>query len=78
MVHGLQPPSLQLQARILRAMREHMWRHGIPPTMAELATAVGRAQSTVWRQLQLLQTAGLVRRTGRPQRGYEPTVVVRD
>lgn len=66
------PTSEELQNRILTYIRAYVWEHDDPPTVAEIARAVGRAPSTIHRQIQIMTAAGLLTRSGRPQRGYQP------
>jgi repressor LexA len=56
--------GLERQQQILTVLRDWIDRHGYPPTMRQIGTAVGLAStSSVAHHLNILQTQGLVRRT---------------
>ncbi|MCA1570818.1 MAG: MarR family transcriptional regulator [Chloroflexi bacterium] len=51
------------QTRILEAIRSHVTEHGYPPSVRELAAAVGLAStSSVAYELNKMQRAGLIRK----------------
>src|SRR3954468_18018968 len=57
------------QRQILTMIREWVDRHGYPPTMREIAAAVGLASpSSVAHQLKVLEEHGLLRRDARGSR----------
>jgi repressor LexA len=54
------------QRRILTVIRERVERHGYPPTVREIGTAVGLGSpSSVAHHLKALQNRGLIRQAGR-------------
>lgn len=57
------------QRQVLEFVREHAERHGYPPTVREIATAVGvSSSSTVHAQLKSLERQGLIERTALKRR----------
>jgi repressor LexA len=60
------------QRQILAMIREWVDRHGYPPTMREIASAVGLASpSSVAHQLQVLEERGYLRRDARGSRAVD-------
>src|SRR5690349_22815767 len=68
-------PAPQLtprQLQILTMIREWVDRHGYPPTMREIGSAVGLASpSSVAHQLKALEELGLIRRDARGSRAVD-------
>ncbi len=57
------------QARTLRAIQRFILERGIPPTVADLASTLGRRNSTVHEQIDKLVQKGYIRREGGKARG---------
>lgn len=68
------PPVQEItakQRRTLAILRELINKHGIPPTVQELATILGVSPASVHQQLQQLASKGYVRREPRKARSLE-------
>ncbi|MFL4497465.1 LexA family protein [Streptomyces sp. VTCC 41912] len=57
--------------RVARALRELTAETGRPPTVREIASALGRSASTVAYHLQQLESQGLVRHDPHRSRSYQ-------
>jgi repressor LexA len=64
------PPLTTMQWRVLEAIKRSIAKRGFPPTLAELAEAVGmRSKASAVHQLRELERKGRIQRTAGTARG---------
>lgn len=66
-------PTLTIrQGLILRFMVSHLEHYGLPPTLGEIAHALGVTRITVWEHLRGMERLGLITIQRRQRRGAVP------
>lgn len=61
------------QGLILRFMMSHLEHHGLPPTLGEIAHAIGVTRITVWEHLRGMERLGVITIQRGQRRGAVPS-----